>query len=427
MRGRALPRWKRALFVGLLSALALVGIEALAWTAGSVAFGARFSRDRLQAHRAGLVSSRGRIADVQPWMQDEILHPYIGFVPLPRAETGRFGVAREIPSPGPAGVDPVVVAVVGGSFAHQFAEEGLPRLIDRLRELPAFRGKAFTALNAAAGGHKEPQQLMTVAYLLALGQRLDILINLDGFNDVTLYPTENASARVFPAYPRRWHQRVSGILSREQFRAMLDRVGLEDRRTSLARSFSSLPWRVLGSANLIYLVLDARAERQLAAADQRMLSAEHRAAAPIVATGPPVQFSSEPEMLAQLVDLWRRSSQVMHDVVGGQGAHYYHFLQPNQYVPASKPMDAAEKRDALQPGVAYARIIETTYPRLREAGAALRAHGVRFEDLSDVFATHPEPLYIDHCCHVNQRGNLIVADRIFETIANDLLRRSTSP
>jgi hypothetical protein len=67
--------------------------------------------------------------------------------------------------------------------------------------------------------------------------------------------------------------------------------------------------------------------------------------------------------------------------------------------------------------VPYRRLVETAYPRLRESGRALSAAGVRFGDLTAVFADHPEPLYIDACCHVRARGNLIVADKIFEAIS----------
>jgi hypothetical protein len=420
MTQNTLPRWKKALFAVVVVALLLVVVEAAAWVGGAIAFGDRFSRSRLQAQRTGLVESHGRVVGRPRWIENEILHPYVGFLPVERVVHGRGGLAAATPATGP--VDPanqLVVAVVGGSFAHQFADDGLPHLIARLRELPAFRGRTFVALNAAVGGHKQPQQLMTVAYLLALGERVDILINLDGFNDIALHPTENAPARVFPAYPRRWHQRVEGVLSRDALRVMLERAGLEDRRTGLARSFSRAPWRSLHTSNLVYLALDARVEAQLAAVDRKLLSTEAQATAPIVATGPLIEFKSEREMLTYLVDLWRRSSRAIHDLTAGAGIRYYHFLQPNQYAPASKPMGADEKRTAVRPAVPYRRLVETAYPLLREAGAALAGTGVRFHDLTTVYAAHPEPLYIDACCHVSTRGSRIVADRIFDAIARD--------
>ncbi len=46
-------------------------------------------------------------------------------------------------------------------------------------------------------------------------------------------------------------------------------------------------------------------------------------------------------------------------------------------------------------------------------------------DLTGVFAGHAEPLYIDVCCHVGERGNALVADLIFDTIRRDLQRDPT--
>jgi hypothetical protein len=191
-------------------------------------------------------------------------------------------------------------------------------------------------------------------------------------------------------------------LSRDEFRAMLRRVELEDRRRRLARDFSRRPWPALNTADLVYLFLDTRLQAQLGDADRELLGIESRGTAPLAATGPRVDFENPADRFAFLVDLWRRSSQAIHELTAAGGVRYYHFLQPNQYVPR------------------YRRAVETGFPRLREAGRTLAARGVRFHDLTGAFAGHPEPLYVDDCCHVNAHGNAILADLIFDAIARDL-------
>src|SRR5262245_6352345 len=231
-------------------ALIVVGIEAAAWVGGRLAFGARFPRAELRARRAALVQQAGGVGR-PTWLDDEVIHPYVGFVPRQHLR-GRLGVSDARPRPSGDG-DEAVIAIVGGSVAYQFAHDGLPHLLERLRELPRFRGKTLVPMNVAAGGYKQPQQLMMVAYLVALGERPALVLNLDGFNDVALYSNEDAAARVFPAYPRRWHQRVERALSREEFRTMLQRLELEGRRRRYARDFSRSPWSALNTANLVYL------------------------------------------------------------------------------------------------------------------------------------------------------------------------------
>ena len=51
----------------------------------------------------------------------------------------------------------------------------------------------------AHGGWKQPQQLLALSWILALGGELDVLINVDGFNEVALDGVENAERGVFPA------------------------------------------------------------------------------------------------------------------------------------------------------------------------------------------------------------------------------------
>jgi hypothetical protein len=413
-----LPWWKKALFTALIVALVLVVVEAVAWTAGTLLFGERFSRAALDARRLALDEGAGRGANRPVWLEDEVPHPYLGFVPRPHLQ-GLLGLTEPLPTRPTGARDEVVIAMLGGSVAHQFASAGLPWVIEWLRALPAFAGRRFVVLNAAASGYKQPQQLMAVAYLVALGQRMDLLINLDGFNDVALHPNEDAGAKVFPAYPRRWHQRVERMLSRDEFRTMVRRLESEDHRRWYARRFSEFPLGTLSTTNLVYLVLDSRLETRLAEADRTLLAAERRATAPLVATGPAVEFADEGQRLGFLVDLWRRSSHGISELAGGNGTRYYHFLQPNQYVPGSKPIGREEARAAMN-RTAYRQTVETAYPLLREAGQGLAARGVRFHDLSRVFADHPEPLYVDACCHVNERGNRIIAERVFDVIRRDL-------
>jgi hypothetical protein len=47
------------------------------------------------------------------------------------------------------------------------------------------------------------------------------------------------------------------------------------------------------------------------------------------------------------------------------------------------------------------------------------SRGVLFHHLTGIFATNPESIYIDNCCHFNQAGNEIMADAIAGAILRD--------
>jgi hypothetical protein len=115
----------------------------------------------------------------------------------------------------------------------------------------------------------------------------------------------------------------------------------------------------------------------------------------------------------------------MKALCDAHGIRYYHFLQPNQYLPGSKPMGKQERAVAIDSETPYRPPVIRGYPELIRGGGRLKSLGVRFRDLSGVFRTHPEPLYTDDCCHYSAAGSLIVEREIASYILRDFqgLRR----
>ena len=67
---------------------------------------------------------------------------------------------------------------------------------------------------------------------------------------------------------------------------------------------------------------------------------------------------------------------------GAPGIRYFQFLQPNQYLPDSKPLSTEEQRIAYEPDSPCRGVVEQGYPLLQAAGRNLRQAGVEFVDLS---------------------------------------------
>ena len=156
----------------------------------------------------------------------EVLHPYLGFAFNPElnetenrtgphelriSEDGFF----QTPSHGEKGSAEIEVAVFGGSVAMMLCFQGGDTLIQRLQQLPPFRGKSLRLSCYALGGFKQPQQLLTLSYLLSQSRKIDAVINLDGFNEVALSYQENYLQEVAPHYPRGWKKRVDDFSDRQ--------------------------------------------------------------------------------------------------------------------------------------------------------------------------------------------------------------------
>jgi hypothetical protein len=136
-----------------------------------------------------------------------------------------------------------------------------------------------------------------------------------------------------------------------------------------------------------------------------------------VLRGPGFDPATDGDVHQYLTDVWRRCSIQMARLCRANGIEYYHFLQPNQYVPGSKPMGAEERAVAFNVNHVYRRGVEIGYPLLIAAGPELNREGVRFVDLTQLFAGDIEPAYVDDCCHLDYRGYAVMARRMAQEIA----------
>jgi hypothetical protein len=357
-------------------------------------------------------------------------HPYVGYVEEPSQDSGVRRLADGQPVPvsefgyiddkepiQARGRDRVVVGITGGSVASYFAVNGSRKLGAELSKAPAFTGKRFVFVNLALGGYKQPQQLMTLAYLLSLGAEFDIIINIDGFNEVALYELENASHHIFPAFPRSWQARIGItdlVLGSTRGRLLV----IEEQRSGLARWCSRAPWRYSVLCNLVWDLRDRRLEWDYF----RILESYYRSRqprGPYAVTGPRRDFATPQALYEHLAMIWANSSTLMDRLCRGKEMRYYHFLQPNQYVAGSKPMGADEKRVAILMEHPYRLGVERGYPLLIRNGHTLEQQGISYHDLTGIFSDHPEAIYVDGCCHLNQAGYEIMAEEIARTIIDE--------
>ncbi|MFQ5576831.1 MAG: hypothetical protein ACE5G8_07575 [Anaerolineae bacterium] len=354
----------------------------------------------------------------------QVVHPYVGYVLDPTTMDGvsDYGFLDERDPISPQSDDTVTVAIFGGSFAMGEAFLAQDTLADRLKELPQFRDKAFIVHNMAMGGYKQPQQLLALSYFLALGAHFDVVINLDGFNEVALPAYENTPKGVNPFFPRNWYGRVNGFRDP----AMLKMIGqvsyLAERQKTWAATFAAPPLRYSVIGNIVWLYRNNTLARQQAEQEAAFNDYEIEAKDTLsyLVTGPSFNYQNDPELYQDLARVWRRSSEQMHRLCLENGCEYFHFLQPNQYVANSKIMGARELKIAVKDGNPYQEGVVQGYPYLIEEGHTLNTEGVRFYDLTMIFATNDEPLYIDRCCHLNKKGYEIVANTIAEFIQQEL-------
>jgi len=308
----------------------------------------------------------------------------------------------------------VIVGIVGGSVAQSFFHWGLRALENALKKDERFSQKEFEFVRLAVHGHKQPQQLMMVNYMMASGAEFDMIINIDGFNEIVLPWTENIPRGVLPIYPRDWFER-NWILDRKETMRTIGKIAhLRYIQTEISKGYSYSLLRYSVSVTLLsrklYAVLESEIQRLHLDFENDKLESK----LPMLSVFRDVE-SSEADVYHSLVSLWERCSLLIHYLSEANETKYFHFLQPNQYFSSSgKLMNARQRKIAL--GGGYKQWAEKGYNYLVSAGSDLVRKGVRFSDLSPVFSGVSEEIYIDDCCHFNERGNEILAKAIADHI-----------
>jgi hypothetical protein len=357
-------------------------------------------------------------------LNEDSVHPYLGFVrrPLDHEEPetlpiNSFGFVDANPPIQHREKGKVIVGIVGGSLAEQFCEGGLPELEAQLRRFPRFADKRFAFVRLAISGYKEPQQLFVVNYLLALGAQFDLILNIDGFNEIALPVVENWPAGVYPSFPRNWGTRVLERRDTSVLRQMGEVVYLQDSDRNWAERFGAFPWCYSPTCRLIWAVHHEWVGRQVLRGYKSTmdLRAKHRS---FTAQGPPEKFADLPALLKHCVGVWKRSSLELAKCCDGLGIEYHHFLQPNQYVAGSKPMSKLETATAIDETYPAREAIIAGYPLLIAAGRELAASGEHFHDLTQIFAHETRQTYRDNCCHLNPTGNELLAVAIAKAIGS---------
>lgn len=415
MKPKRLSLRKRLLFaaivlIGIYAFIEVVSLGGLYFVAGG------WSAVRVLRER----QSQADILGTMIKTDDEVIHPYFGFVLQPdrvrdvdagTPHVTEFGfVDTALPIQRRA-ADKIVVGIVGGSVAHHLSLHGTETLARELEKLPQFTGKQVEFVRLAIPGYKQPQQLIVMTYMLSLGAEFDALINLDGFNELVLPLNENIPNDVFASFPRSWHLRVTEGHDVTVLR-LVGRVNYcRETRKQLSAWLASSPLRFSAFANLLWKSADESLTNALIK-DHQALSTLGKRQVSFCATGPPQAFENEEARLNEAARYWKQCSVQLHQVCAANGIRYFHFLQPNQYVPDSKPIGAEERKVAVDDKAPFKSYVESGYPLLVRAGQSLAQQGINFHDLTQIFADHSERLYSDFCCHVNQRGNELLATEI---------------
>ena len=437
---RSIIHHLRQLTAGLfLAAIALAVCEALSALAFFFTEHKMFSFAHCQEKREIVLGLKDKNLTTQPQDLHATVQPYFGYVYDPKEwkkvkhnglPVSPWGFIDDKPSPILQPDDrKCIVGFIGGSVALWASTPPFSKLIaEKLKTLPSFADKEIVFVRLALGGMKQPQQLLLLTYLYSLGAHFDVLINLDGVNEV-VEPHFNRALGVNPFYPMNWRTIIG-----DQSPEMLLRIAVLDelskQRAMLARIFNIKPLRISVTANYLWILLDRLLDRKMAhqrgvLSQNLQQNVQPTSSESLGIKGQPISVLNEEDLVRQLARNWFESSNAIAQLATARGIPYFHFLQPNQYDTGSKRYFTPEE---ISKGVlsdqSSAHFVQVGYPLLREKGAELRKSGVNFVDLSPIFEHEESSVYVDSCCHLSPHGNTLLAQAIGEVLVNSLSNES---
>lgn len=343
--------------------------------------------------------------------QDTVLHPYVGYVydPQQNPEVNKFGWLGDVPVK-KNHKETFTIGMTGGSFAESIYSLSGETFKSELRRLnPGLAAVDIHLINFSAAGYKQPQQLLALTYLLSLGHHFDLVINIDGFNEVVLPYVENRQLKVNPFYPRLWNFTASKSISKAALQKIAYIDSLRSERLRLAQFVDQSLLRHSVFTLLLWQILDSSFVSRLASENallEKRLSVED---ASYQRSGPEYGSDlSSSEYIDGLVNVWSMASAQMQKLSRENNFNYIHILQPNQYVRNSKQFSNEEKNFALtndslrDPNFPFKEAVELGYSLLQEEGGSMAPE--RFFDFTGIYRNLTQTVYIDTCCHVNKKG-----------------------
>ena len=292
----------------------------------------------------------------------------------------------------------IKILILGGSVAEDFSknDDNSRFKIDKLEINDEnifqkilnnrFKTNKFKVYNASIGGGKQPQQLFKLYYLYLVNEKFDIVINIDGFNEVALSFSENIQIENNIMYPRNYSRLIS------TFNSDLSCVKKSNKFT---KDYNLIP------IVEIYKLFQIRKCH-------------------IKSEGSPTEKNSRFSKMSNFVKLeddiyfnyikklWVNASNEIDQFSKIKDFKYIHIIQPNQYLKGSKII-SNDELDYLK-YEKYGKPISKYYKDIK-----VEDLDVKYKlDLRYIFKDNNMTLYRDYCCHLNNKGIFLMASEIVD-------------
>ena len=364
----------------------------------------------------------------------ERFHPFFGFIqnPSPDFRPGfkinNYGFISPYDYPFKKfKKNQFVIGIFGGSVASDFSIFQVQNKIlpQYLKQVPGLQDKEFVILSFATGGYKQPQQLLILNYFLALGQELDLVINIDGFNEVALSNLNNKN-QINLAMPSIQHISPLTSLANNSLsiEAMQATIRIKENKTRINEGLESLQHCSLAACDALTSVyvqnLVNNYRKDVIAFEKERSKKQQDEEGSVIFINKNKSILEDSAAFEQMSWNWAKSSIFMHKILSASNVPYFHVLQPNQYYQTKRVFGEAEKRIAFNKETPYAKAVELGYPAILGKFPNLQKNNINILNGVKVFDKTKDAVYVDSCCHYNKAGEVIFSNYVGSSILESL-------
>ena len=364
----------------------------------------------------------------------ERFHPFFGFIQNPSADfrpgfkVNNYGFISPYDYPFKKfKKNQFVIGIFGGSVASDFSIFQIQNKIlpQYLKQVPGLQDKEFVILSFATGGYKQPQQLLILNYFLALGQELDLVVNIDGFNEVALSNLNNKN-QINLAMPSIQHISPLTSLANNSLsiKAMQATIRIKENKTRINEGLESLQHCSLAACDALTSVyvqnLVNNYRKDVIAFEKERSKKQQDEEGSVIFINKNKSILEDSAAFEQMAWNWAKSSIFMHKVLSASNVPYFHVLQPNQYYQTKRVFGEAEKRIAFNKETPYAKAVELGYPAILGKFPNLQKNNINILNGVKVFDKTKDAVYLDSCCHYNKAGEVIFSNYVGSSILESL-------
>jgi hypothetical protein len=362
-----------------------------------------------------IVTSPQTVHDSEPQIARSHLpryipHPFIGYTYRKNStirdtetfKTNKWGFPASKDKQFSTNDNNYIVAITGGSVAMQLFLNEQNKIRNELQKLPQLKDRKVSVISLSVGGYSQPQQLMAVVNHMIMGGKLDLLINLDGFNEANnVYVTPYRWQEMMTFSPKSW-----AIVGRVHF--------LQQLQDMCAQWMHKLRYSM--TAKLALHITHDIIEQHVQSAWKTM-SAD---------TENKMELFEE-RINGKHIEVWKSSAAMLNKIMDSNGGVYAGFIQPNLYVKNSKPFTAKEikmmNRDWADGYKKISARISEGYTLLGKAASQLqKEEKLHVYNMEKLFQNTKETVYSDTCCHMNEKGLGMMSDFILSKLGLSLQR-----